>query len=163
MPEARPLRLPSLGRLSFKEIARYLLLGCAIYGGSLVLMHGFTDLLGLGELVAYAVVQLLICCTGFLAARRWVFQAHGGHLGRQARRFLASSASFRLPNFALYSVLWSLLSIPREIGILAAIALLLPVKYAVEKTLVFTNRPGGRRRAAQPGLGATPDPRPLWP
>ena len=41
-------------------------------------------------------------------------------------------------------------AVPREIGVLAATALLLPVKYVVEKTLVFT-----RRDAGQP-LGATP-------
>lgn len=152
-----------LGRFSLKEVGRYLFLGCAIYGGSLILMYGLTELCRLGELAAYALVQLVIGCTGFLIARRWVFQAHGGQLGRQARRFLASSVSFRLLNFALYSLLWSLLSVPREIGILAAIALLLPVKFVVEKTLVFAQRHDGQRQAAQAGLGTAANPAPVWP
>jgi putative flippase GtrA len=138
VPKAQPLTLQWLGRFGLNEIGRYLFLGSAIYGVSLIVMFSLTDLLGLGELVAYALLQVLISCTGFLVARRWVFRARSGHLATQAKRFLASSAFFRLLNLALYSLLWTLLSLPREIGILVTMALLLPVKYVVEKTLVFT-------------------------
>jgi len=144
-------------------MGRYLLLGGTVYCASLSLMHGLTALLGLGELAAYALVQLLIGCTGFLVARRWVFQTREGHLGGQAGRFLASSASFRLLNFALYSFLWSLLAVPREIGILAATALLLPVKYVVEKTLIFTRRDAGQQREARPDVDTAADPSSLLP
>jgi putative flippase GtrA len=163
VPKARPLSRPWPGRFALKEIGRYLFLGSAIYGVSLIVMFCLTDLLGLGELVAYALMQALISCAGFLVARRWVFQARGGHLLTQASRFLASSVFFRLLNLALYSLLWTLLALPREIGILVTIALLFPVKYVVEKTLVFTRRSTMQRRGAQAGLDPAPAPAPLWP
>lgn len=156
------LRVRWLGRLSPREIGRYLLLGSAIYTVSLSVMYCLTALLGLGELTSYALVQLLIGCTGFLVARRWVFRAREGHLGSHAGRFLASSASFRLLNLALYSFLWSLLAVPREMGILAATALLLPVKYVVEKTLIFNRRDAGQHRAPDLRVGTAADPSPLW-
>jgi putative flippase GtrA len=138
VPKGQPLTVQWLGRFGLNEIGRYLFLGSAIYGVSLIVMFCLTNLLGMGELVAYALLQALISCTGFLVARRWVFRARSGRLATQAKRFLASSASFRLLNLALYSLLWTLLSLPREMGILVTMALLLPVKYVVEKTLVFT-------------------------
>ena len=87
--------------------------------------------------------KLLIACTGFVAARLWVFRARSGRLATHVRRYVVSSIFFRLLNFAVYSLLWILLALPREIGILVTLALLFPLKYVVERTLVFTRLANG--------------------
>jgi putative flippase GtrA len=119
------------------EPCRYLALGCLIYGGSLLMMAYLTGQLRLGELRAYAIVQGVIFCVGFMLGRAWVFRARRGHWFAQVSRFLASTACFRLLNLSVYSASWAMLGLPRELGIFLAITLIFPIKYHVDRTLVF--------------------------
>ena len=137
MPEGWPLSAARTPGFDLAEPCRYLALGCLIYGGSLILMAYLTGQLRLGELRAYAIVQGLIFCVSFVTARAWVFRARQGHWIAQVSRFLASTACFRLLNLAVYSALWVMLGLPRELGILLAITLIFPIKYHIDRTLVF--------------------------
>jgi len=124
-------------RPDLAEPCRYLALGCVIYGGSLLMMAGLTGRLHLGELRAYAIVQGMIFCVSFVLARAWVFRGGRGHWFAQITRFMASTVCFRVLNFLVYSAAWVVLALPRGLGILLAITLIFPIKYHIDRTLVF--------------------------
>jgi putative flippase GtrA len=71
-------------------------------------------------------------------ARTWVFEAAHSALSGLAARFLASTVIFRLLNWPVFTVCFYAFALERELGIIVAIAAVLPVKYWTEKEFVFT-------------------------
>ena len=121
-----------------RELFRYGLLGAVTYAVSLALMFVLAEQLKFAELTAYAIVQVIVFSTNFFVARAWVFPSCGRPPIEQARRFVLSTVLFRASNWALYSLLWLTLGLPREQGILLAIVLIFPLKFVVDKALVFS-------------------------
>ena len=120
------------------KILRYCTLGLALYATTLVLMYVLVDVFGLQEAAGYAIVQALTFFFSLFVARSWVFDAAHTAITDVAAKFLLSTLVFRLLNWSVFTMCFYLFSISREVGIVLAIAAVLPVKYWAEKEFVFT-------------------------
>ena len=112
------------------------------FATTLLAMGLWHSIVGLPNLLAYAVTLVTVLIVGFLLNRIWVFRATGGGKAAQGLRFVVANVGFRFVDWCIYSVIALLLAPPVVVNVLAANLIVLPLKYLWYRHRVFPVPPG---------------------
>ena len=141
-------RVATLVRSAYgSSFVRFLVGGVVTYATTLAVMGLWLGLIGIPNLIAYACTQVTVLVVGFVLNRQWIFRATGGDPAAQGVRFVLANIACRFVDWCVYSAIALLLAPPVFLNVLAANALVLPLKYLFYRHQVFGVRPEGIERA----------------
>lgn len=145
-PAARPptpiRRIAELGRLAAaSSFLRFLAGGLVTYATTLAVMALWLEA-AIPSLVAYACTHVTVLAVGFLLNRYWIFRATAGSTASQGVRFALANLGFRFVDWCVYSGIALLLAPPVFLAIMAANAIVLPLKYSFYRHRVFGRERG---------------------
>jgi putative flippase GtrA len=116
---------------------RFLAGGVVTYATTLVVMGVWLGLVGIPELIAYALTHVTVLIVGFLINRYWIFRATEGNATAQGIRFVLANSAFRVVDWCVYSGIALLLDPPVFLTVLSANVLVLPLKFVFYRRRVF--------------------------
>jgi putative flippase GtrA len=120
--------------------ARFLLGGLVTYATTLLVLSFWLRLAAAPNLLAYAFTHATVLAVGFVLNRRFIFRATAGHPASQGLRFLAANMLFRFVDWCVYSAIALLFAPAVFVNVMAANALVLPLKYWFYRHQVFSAR-----------------------
>ncbi len=130
--------MAELGRLACaSSFLRFLAGGVVTYGTTLAVLALWLRLAAIPSLVAYAFTHVTVLVVGFLLNRYWIFRASAGSTASQGLRFAFANLGFRFVDWCVYSGIALLLSPPVFLTVMAANAIVLPLKYSFYRHRVF--------------------------
>ena len=116
---------------------RFLAGGVVTYATTLLVMGFWLALVGIPELIAYALTHTSVLIVGFLINRYWIFRATAGNPTAQGIRFVLANSAFRVVDWCVYSGIAVLLDPPVFLTVLSANLLVLPLKFVFYRQQVF--------------------------
>jgi putative flippase GtrA len=111
--------------------------GVVTYATTLLVMGFWLAVVGIPELVAYALTHVSVLIVGFLINRYWIFRTTAGNPAAQGVRFVLANSAFRLVDWCVYSGIALLIDPPVFLTVLSANLLVLPLKFLFYKHQVF--------------------------
>jgi putative flippase GtrA len=124
-------------KLYASSFCRFLIGGALTFSTTLLFMGLWSGLIGLPDLLAYALTQVTVLVVGFFLNRRWIFRATSGNAAEQGLRFLLANVSFRFVDWCIYSTISLTLAPAVIVNVMAANLIVLPMKYFFYRHQVF--------------------------
>jgi dolichol-phosphate mannosyltransferase len=119
------------------QLARFTAVGASGYVVNLVTFAVCVHVLDVDFRVAAVIAFLVAVTNNFWWNRHWTFQAHAGHAGHQAARFLVvSTAAFGI-NFAILEVLVTVAGLKEVVAQAIAVAAATPCNFIGNKLWTF--------------------------
>ena len=124
-------------RIYHSSAVRFLAGGFVTFASTLLIMGLWLGLIGIPNLVAYALTHVTVLAIGFALNRYWIFRAGDGNIADQGIRFVLANLAFRALDWCIYSAIALLLGSPVVLNVLVANALVLPMKFLFYRHQVF--------------------------
>jgi putative flippase GtrA len=119
------------------QLARFTAVGASGYVVNLATFAICVHALDLDFRIAAVIAFLVAVTNNFWWNRHWTFEAHAGHPGHQAARFLVVSVAAFAVNFALLEVLVSVAGLPEVVAQAIAVAAATPCNFIGNKLWTF--------------------------
>ncbi|HWI74585.1 MAG TPA: GtrA family protein [Baekduia sp.] len=119
------------------QLARFTAVGASGYVVNLVTFALCVHAIDLDFRIAAVVAFLVAVTNNFWWNRHWTFEAHTGHAGHQAARFLAVSVAAFAVNFVLLEILVSVADLKEVIAQAIAVAAATPCNFLGNKLWTF--------------------------
>ncbi len=122
---------------SISEFTRYTALGAASFVINLGLAAAFHEIFAVAEWLAVALSLSIVFVINFVATKFAVFKSQGSW-EKELPKFMLSSLSFRVFEYAMFLVLFSIFSINYLFAIMMSQILSFVLKFFVYKRYVFS-------------------------
>lgn len=121
----------------FRSFRLYMATGVLSYGLNLTLMFALLEGAQLNPKLAFAITLACLIVFNFFVGRHVIFNATDGSAGRQFLRFVGTSGTARLIEWALFSVLIDATGLHPMLVNIGVLGSSFCVKYVVYRRLVF--------------------------
>lgn len=119
------------------QLARFTAVGASGYVVNLITFALCVHVLDIDFRIAAVIAFLVAVTNNFWWNRQWTFEAHAGHAGHQAVRFLVVSVAAFAVNFAILEVLVTLAGFKEVVAQAIAVAAATPCNFVGNKLWTF--------------------------